>query len=48
MQEGTESIKKSQHIIVSIGGNDFREFLRDAGQMKGEARKKKKKKKKKK
>src|SRR5205814_7732822 len=30
LMAGAESIKKSQHIVVSVGGNDFREFLQRA------------------
>lgn len=38
LAEGEESIKKSQHIIVSVGGNNFRQFLKTAGDKKGEER----------
>jgi len=30
LKEGADAIKASQHIILSVGGNDFREFLMSA------------------
>jgi len=38
LKEGANSIRQSRHIIVSIGGNDFREFLQVANSKKGEVR----------
>ena len=38
LQASAESIKKSQHIIVSVGGNNFREFLMTAARKTGETR----------
>jgi len=39
IKKGSEDIKKSDYIILSIGGNDFREFLLSANRLTGEARK---------
>ena len=36
--EGANSIKQSQHIILSVGGNNFREFLMIAMSLKGSDR----------
>lgn len=38
LHAGEENIRKSQHIILSIGGNDFREFLMQAAHLKGQQR----------
>ena len=40
LEAGSASIKNSQHIILSIGGNDFREFLQKANAKKTQEEKK--------